>query len=154
MPFRLLTVLMTFGLLLLGGCAAIITKSEPDQPEVIREGSTRVELIQRLGQPIESAKLAEPRKAVTLWESDHSVSLLRPNDTALEVSSFVFKGRRDRQARVAQAGFDSFMTLGLAELFLVPKALWERAVDEQLKLTVWFGSDGHALAFQWSALKP
>jgi hypothetical protein len=154
MYLRLLSLNMTFGLLLLGGCAAMITKSEPDQPEIIRDGSTRVELIERLGQPIESSKMAESKKAVTLWESDHSVSLLRPNDPAAEVSSFTFKGRRDKQARVAQSGFDSFMTLGLAELFLIPKALWERAVDEELKLTVWFGSDGRALAFKWSALKP
>jgi hypothetical protein len=154
MHFRQINLTMTLGLLLLGGCAAMITKSEPDQPEIIREGSTRVELIERLGQPIESVRISEPKKAVTLWEADHSVSLLRPNDLALEVSSFVFKGRRDKQARVAQAGFDSFMTLGLAELFLIPKALWERAVDEELKLKVWFGSDGRAAAFQWSALKP
>ena len=144
---------VTVALLCLGGCAAMITKSEPDQPEVIREGTTQAELIQRLGQPVQSDAMDPPRKALSLWESDHSVSLLRPNEDAVAVSSFIFKGRREKQARVAQSGFDSFMTLGIAELYLIPKALWERAVDEELKLTVWFSTDGRALAFQWSALQ-
>jgi hypothetical protein len=45
------------------------------------------------------------------------------------------------------------MTLGMAELFLIPKALWERTVDEELELTVWFAADGRALAYKWSELR-
>jgi hypothetical protein len=52
---------------------------------------------------------------------------------------------------VAQAGFDSFMTLGLAEIYLIPKALWERTTDENLQLTVWFDANGRALAYKWAA---
>lgn len=64
-------------------------------------------------------------------------------------SAFAFKGRLDSKARAGQAGFDSFMTLGLAEIYLIPKALWERSTDEDLQLTVWFDAAGQALAFQW-----
>ena len=62
---------------------------------------------------------------------------------------FAFKGRLDSKARAGQAGFDSFMTLGLAELYLIPKALWERTVEDDLQLTVWFSADGQALAYRW-----
>jgi hypothetical protein len=41
------------------------------------------------------------------------------------------------------------MTLGLAEIYLIPKALWERYTDEDLQWTVWFDAAGQALAFKW-----
>lgn len=128
----------------------MITKSEPDKPELIQAGTTEEQLVQRLGPPIRSAGLTPPRQALTLWESDHQVSLLLPHDVASSEEVFRFKGRLDKQRRVAQSGFDSFMTLGLAEVYLIPKALWERATDEELQLTVWFDANGHALAFKWA----
>ena len=129
----------------------MITKSEPDQPEIIQVGMTEEQLVQRLGQPIRSAGLTPPRQALTLRESDHQVSLLLPNVVASSEEVFRFRGRLDKQRRVAQSGFDSFMTLGIAEIYLIPKALWERAIDEELQLTVWFDASGRALAFKWAA---
>jgi hypothetical protein len=66
---------------------------------------------------------------------------------------FNFKGRLESKARAGQAGFDSFMTLGLAELYLIPKALWERFTDEELELTVWFNANNEALAYRWAPPK-
>jgi hypothetical protein len=145
-------LLMLAASLCLAGCAAMITKSEPDEPELIQAGTTEAELAQRLGSPIRSAVLSPSRQALSLWQSDHEVSVLLPQETAVSESVFLFKGRLDKKRRVAQAGFDSFMTLGIAELYLIPKALWERATDEELQLTVWFGGEGRALAFKWSPL--
>ena len=135
----------------LAGCAAMITKSEPDEPAVIQAGTTEAQLSQRLGAPIRSANLSPPARARTLWEGDHEVSLLLPDEVAHAESVFLFKGRLDKNRRVAQASFDSFMTLGLAELYLIPKALWERSVDQELQLAVWFDTEGRAVAFKWSA---
>jgi hypothetical protein len=45
------------------------------------------------------------------------------------------------------------MTLGLAELYLIPKALWERFTDEELELTVWFNANSEALAYRWAPPK-
>lgn len=134
------------------GCAAMITKSEPDEPTLIQAGTTEAQLTQRLGSPIRSMTVTPPRQALALWESDHEVSLLRPHEIVLAESTFSFKGRLDKNRRVAQAGFDSFMTLGVAEIYLIPKALWERVTDEKLQLTVWFDAEGRALAYKWSAL--
>ena len=133
------------------GCAATITKSEPDEPELIQAGTAEGQLAQRLGPPIRSAPMTPPREALALWERDHQVSLLLPHDIAVSESVFRFKGRLDKQRRVAQAGFDSFMTLGLAEIYLIPKAVWERTTDEELLLTVWFDADDRALAYKWEA---
>ncbi len=41
------------------------------------------------------------------------------------------------------------MTLGLAEIYLIPKALWERITTEDLQLTVWFNTAGQAVAYKW-----
>lgn len=77
-----------------------------------------------------------------------------PASLAIAVSESVFKfnGGLDKNSRAAQAGFDSFMTLGIAELYLIPKALWERVSDENVRLTVWFDAEGRALAYKWTAL--
>jgi len=71
-------------------------------------------------------------------------------DVAVSESVFGFRGRLGtKESRATQASFDSFMTLGLAEIFLIPKALWEQVTDEDLQLTVWFNSQGRALAYKW-----
>ena len=129
----------------------MITESEPDESEIIQAGTTDTQLAQRLGSPLRSTNLTPPRLAVALWEGDHQVSLLLPRQIAVSESVFGFKGRLDKKRRVAQSGFDSFMTLGVAEIYLIPRALWQRAIDEQLELTVWFDVDGHALAYKWAA---
>ena len=40
----------------------------------------------------------------------------------------------------------------LAEIYLIPKALWENVSDEDLQLIVWFDGQGRALAYKWTAL--
>jgi hypothetical protein len=152
MPTLRLRLLAAVALPCLVGCAAMITKSGPDEADLIQAGTTEAQLTQRLGLPIRSVSLTPPRQALALWESDHQVSLLLPHEIALSESVFSFKGRLDKKGRVAQAGFDSFMTLGLAEIYLIPKALWERVTDEDLQLTVWFDAEGRALAYKWAAL--
>ena len=62
---------------------------------------------------------------------------------------FAFKGRLESKARAGQAGFDGFMASGLAEIYPMPKALWERLVDEDLQVTVWFNADDQAVAYGW-----
>ena len=136
---------------LLVGCAALITKSGPDEPELFPVGVTEAQLTSRLGQPVRSEGLAPPKQALSLWESDHGVSLLLAKEMAVSRSVFHFQGRFDKDARASQAGFDSFMTLGIAEIYLIPKALWQRATKEELRLNVWFGPDGRAVAFKWEA---
>ncbi len=133
------------------GCAALVTGPGTDEAELLHPGSTEVQLTQRLGVPIRKEALATPLKAFQIREKDSAVSNLAPRETAVSVSVFSFTGRLGSQkARAGQAGFDSFMTLGLAELYLIPKALWERLADEELELTVWFDSAGNALAYKWS----
>ena len=153
MRINLITLPSIAVLLILAGCAAAITKSENEHPSVIQGGSTREDLIQRFGSPTKSVAIATPMRSIALWEVDHSISVLLPNEIATNEARFLFRGRLDKQARAGQAGFDSFMTLGLAELFLIPKALWERTTNEELNLTVWFGSDGRALAYKWSEVQ-
>lgn len=135
-------------------CAAQIQRSGTDSAELIHTGTTEAQLVQRLGPPIRSGNLVPPRPALALWEGDHQVSLLVRQDTAVSESVFGFRGRLGTKAsRATQASFDSFMTLGLAEIFLIPKALWELVSDEDLQLTVWFDGQGRALAYKWDALQ-
>lgn len=71
---------------------------------------------------------------------------------AVSVSVFKFSGRLGKDSRAVQASFDSFMTLGLAEIYLIPKALWEHVSDEDLQLTVWFDAESRAVAYKWATL--
>jgi len=131
----------------------MILRSAPDEPKMVQAGTTEAELAKRLGLPIQSTRLESPAQALSLWENDHQVSVLTPSGMAVSNSAFAFKGRLDSKARSGQAGFDSFMTLGLAEIYLIPKALWERITDEELQLTVWFNSGGQAVAYKWDQRK-
>lgn len=134
------------------GCAAIIIKSAPDEPKVILSGTTE-EITKRFGLPIKSTRLESPAQAQSLRSNDHPITVLNSNELAVSYAVFAFKGRLDSKARAGQAGFDSFMTMGLAELYLIPKALWERTFDEDLQLTVWFSAAGQAVAYQWDQRK-
>ena len=134
------------------GCAALISRSGTDEDELIYPGVTEAQLSQRLGPPIRVGETTPPRSALDLWESDHQVSLLARSRIAVSESIFKFSGRLGKNSRAVQASFDSFMTLGLAEIYLIPKALWEHISDEDLQLTVWFDSEGHALAYKWAPL--
>ena len=145
-------LLCVFALQSLVGCAALITKPGTDEATLIHAGTTQAELIQSLGPPSRTGAISPSRRALDLWESDHQVSLLVPRDMAVTESVFKFRGRLGRDSRAVQASFDSFMTLGLAEIYLIPKALLERAYDDDLQLTVWFDSGGRALAYKWAAL--
>ena len=131
------------------GCAAFIIDSAPNEPTSIHAGSTESEIKKRLGSPIKSAALEPPAMAQTLRGNDRPISVLDPTGIAVSTAVFVSKGRLDAKARAGQAGFDSFMTLGLAEIYLIPKALWERSIDDDLQLTVWFDAAGQAIAYQW-----
>ena len=131
----------------------MIQRSGTDETELIHAGTTEAQLAQRLGPPIRSGALLPPRQALALWEGDHQVSVLVRQDTAVSESVFGFRGRLGTKAsRATQASFDSFMTLGLAEIYLIPKALWDHVSDEDLQLTVWFDGQGRALAYRWSEL--
>ncbi|MCX7199173.1 MAG: hypothetical protein NTW37_14655 [Proteobacteria bacterium] len=127
----------------------MILKSAPDEPEVIQAGTTEAEITKRLGSPIEATRLESPARALDLREKDRHVSVSTPGGVAVSKSVFAFKGRLESKARAGQAGFDSFMTLGLAEIYLIPKALWERLIDDDLQLTVWFNAVGQAVAYKW-----
>jgi hypothetical protein len=151
MHFLYRYVLCAVALQCLVGCAAMIARSGTDESELIYAGVTAAQLSQRLGQPIRTAEISPARRADALWESDHQVSLLTPSGMAVSESVFKFSGRLGKNSRAVQASFDSFMTLGLAEVYLIPKALWERFSDEELHLTVWFDSEGRALAYKWAA---
>jgi len=131
------------------GCAAFIFQSTPDEPKEISYGTTEAEISKRFGQPIQSNRLDPSILAQNIVKNDPPVVILNFNELVISTAVFQFKGRLDSKARASQAGFDSFMTLGLAELFLIPKALWERNIDEDLELTVWFSASGQALAYQW-----
>ena len=132
------------------GCAASILQSTPDAPKVIQAGATEVEIAKRFGSPVKSSRLESPSPAERIQQDDHQVSVLNANGLAVSKAVFGFKGRLDSKARAGKAGFDSFMTLGLAEIYLIPKALWERLVDEDLQLTVWFDAAGQAVAYRWN----
>ncbi len=138
----------------LTGCAAMITNSEPDEAALLQVGTTAAELAKRLGTPLSSVDVVPRIQAVELWERDREVSLLLPRESATTMADYAFKGRLDKQRRVGQAGFDSFMTLGLAEIVLIPKALWERVSQQELQLSVWFDANGRAVAYKWSELPP
>ena len=148
---RLISVV--FILVCCAGCAAIILKSAPDQPKVIQSGTTESEITKRFGLPIQSTRLEPPIQTKSLRGNDHPITVLNSSGLAVSNAVFAFKGRLDSKARAGQAGFDSFMTMGLAELYLIPMALWERSFDEDLQLTVWFSAAGHAVAYQWDQRK-
>jgi hypothetical protein len=135
----------------LAGCAALISRQGTDEAELLHAGVTAAQLSERLEPPIQVVTMSPPRSALELWESDHQVSILTPSQVAVSESVFKFSGRLGKHSRAVQASFDSFMTLGLAEIYLIPKALLERVSDETLQLTVWFDQDGGALAYKWSA---
>jgi hypothetical protein len=150
------------------GCAALITGSGTAEDQIIRAGTTELELIQRLGPPLSKKAVLSARRAWDLREDDGQISLLvypgdgfdaikgsypiPPPDTAVSESAFRFRGRVGKDSRAAQPGFDSFMTRGLAEIDLIPKALWEPAAEDDAQLTVWFDSSGRALAYKWAVL--
>jgi hypothetical protein len=155
--------------LTLSGCAALIVGSGTSEDQIIRAGSTEVQLTQRLGLPLRREVVSPPRRAWDLRENDPQVSLLvypvdgfdankgsysiPPPDMVATESAFRFSGRVGNDTRAVQPSFDSFMTLGLAEIFLMPKALWERAREDDSQLTVWFDSNGRALAYKWAVLQ-
>ncbi len=143
-----LSVVLAF--LFLNSCAAQIIKSGVDESKIIYSGVTETQLRERLGQPTSKALVIPNRPVIEIWERDHEVTLFEPNTVTASEAVFRFKGRLDKDGRAGQAGFDSFMTLGLAELYLIPKALLERASGEDLQLKVWFSGDGRALAYKWS----
>jgi hypothetical protein len=156
-------------LLSLSGCAAMITGSGTAQVQVIRAGTTELELMQRLGIPLSQRTISPARRAWDLREDDARVSLLvypadgfdvkrgsypiPPLDTVVSESALRIRGRLGEDNRAAQPGFDSFTTMGLAEIYLIPKALWERACADDAQLAVWFDSSGRALAFKWAVLR-
>ncbi len=134
----------------LAGCAAMIAPTGTDTAEIVNPSSTDPQIQARLGAPLRSETIA-PRVASDLWKADHEISVMSPRATVVSRSTYAFRGRLGKNDRKVQYSFDSFMTLGLAEVFLIPKALWERATDEDLELTVWFDGDGRAGAYQWTA---
>jgi hypothetical protein len=146
-------IAMTFILICFAGCSAMIRKSVPDEPSEIASSATQEEITKRFGSPIASTRLEFPIQGQRLKVPEPRINLLNSQELAASKTVFAFKGRLDSKARAGQAGFDSFMTLGLAELYLIPKAIWERSTDEDLQLTVWFSSNGQAVAYQWDQRK-
>ncbi len=144
--------LCVLSLQLISGCAAQIIKSGVDEKTIVFDGVTESQLLARLGKPIRSSPVMPNLKAVEVWERDRAVSLFDGTQMVVSESVFKFKGRLDKDGRASQAGFDSFMTLGLAELYLIPKAIWERASGDDLQVSVWFNADGRALAYKWALL--
>ena len=150
----------------LAGCAALITGSGTAEDQIIHAGSTELELVRRLGPALRKEVVAPAQRAWDLRENDPQISLLvystdgfdankgsvpiPPPDIVVSEAVFRSNGRVGKDTRAAQPGFDSFMTLGLAEIYLVLKALWERAREDDLQLTVWFDSRGRALAYKWA----
>jgi hypothetical protein len=169
MHCRFLRLALAFACVTLSACAALITGSGTPEDQIIRTGMTETQLSQRLGPPIRNETVSPARAVWDLRESDPQVRLLvypeygfdpakgsypiRPPDLAVSESVFRFSGRVGKDTRAVQPSFDSFMTLGLAEIFLVPKALLERARQDDSLLTVWFDSQGRALAYKWMLLQ-
>ncbi len=143
-------LLLVIALQCLAGCAAMISRTGTDESELIHAGVTKAQLSERLGPPLRSADVSPPMRAAELGESDHQVIYLNRFDPAVSAAVFKFTGRLGKDSRAVQASFDSFMTLGLAEIYLIPKALWERVTDEHLQLTVWFDTEGRAVAYKWA----
>jgi hypothetical protein len=168
MTSRRRRIVLMSALLSLTACAALITGSGTAEDQIIRAGMTEIELIQRLGPPLSTKVISPARRAWDLRENDAQISLLvyptdgfdttkgsypiPPPDSAVSEAAFRFRGRVGRDNRAAQPSFDSFMTLGLAEVYLIPKAVWERASEDDAQLTVWFDSHGRALAYKWAVL--
>jgi hypothetical protein len=148
------------------GCAAMITGSGTSEHDIIRTGMSEAQLTQGLGPPLRRKPLSEPLDVWGLRERDPQVRLLvypeygfdsvrgsypiPTTDLAATESTYRFIGRVGKDNRAAQPGFDSFMTLGLAEVFLVPKALIEQAQQEGSLLTVWFDTRGRSIAYKWA----
>lgn len=86
-----------------------------------------------------------------LGDEDGWVAVLHPQAIAVAERVFAVKGRLDKDRRAGEAGFDSFMTLGLAEIVLIPRALLERVIGGDLQLTVWIDDIGPVLAYKYTA---
>jgi hypothetical protein len=169
MPSSLLMRLaLAFACVAVGGCAALIIGSGTAEEEIIKVGTTEAQMTRRLGAPIRRDAVSPAKPAWDLRASDPQVRLLispeygfdnvkgsypmPPPDLAVSESVFRFGGRVGKDNRAVQPSFDSFMTLGLAEIVLVPKALLERARENGYLLTVWFDSQGRSLAYKWEPL--
>ena len=127
----------------------MMLQSAPDQTQWIQTRSTQADITQRFGQPIQQLRLASSTPAQSLQSQDPSLTVLNPEGLADTQAIYEWKGRLDSKTRAGQAGFDSFMTLGLAELYWIPKALFERTFDEILQLSVWFSASGEIVAYHW-----
>jgi hypothetical protein len=163
-----LVYLSAVAALIFGGCAALSTGSGTVEDRIFHAGTTELELIRRLGPPMSEKTISPARRAWDLRADNAQISLLvypsagfdankgsypiPPPDSVVSEAAFRFWGRVGKNNRAAQPSFDSFMTLGLAKVYLIPKALWERASEDDAQLTVWFDSSGCSLAYKWAVL--
>ena len=157
-----LVALLTY---LVSGCSAAILASGTSEEEIVRVGSTKTELTQRLGEPLTVERL-EPRRVwdehrerlnmrllvEPTWprDADGKPQLQPPPDEATEKATYRFVGRLKKKHDVVEALSIGLTTFGLSEVIMTPAAIADRAAEREHLLIAWFDGSGRAIAYEWA----
>jgi hypothetical protein len=149
------------------GCSAAIMASGTDEEEIIRRGTTKSDLTQRLGEPFR-VDVLEPRRVWDMrrprfnllveptWLRDSSgkpQQFQPPTDEVTEMAYYRFVGALKRKHDVGEAVSLGLMTFGMSEVLMTPAAVAERSSDREHVLAAWFDRSGKALAYEWTRIE-
>ena len=150
----------------LAGCSALIAGGSTSERSIVGPGVSKADVSRKLGGPVSVEALTSPVRASDLQLQDAQVVLLAPreyvfdaevghkvapsSDWAVSLARFRFQGRLGNDHLVGETVSLNLMTFGMAELFLIPSAIKQRAGQEELQLAVWFDASDKAVAYRWS----
>lgn len=148
---------------LLCGCTAAILATGTHEEEIIRRGTTKAELTQRLGEPVRvdavgpyrAWDMRKPGLRLLIdgmWSHDASGKPQKfhaPTDEITEMALYRYVGTVKRRHDVGEAISVGLMTLGVSEILLAPAAIAERLPEREYLLVVWLDHLGKALAYEW-----
>jgi hypothetical protein len=155
-------VYAAFFVQMLSGCSAAILATGTSELDIIRKGTTKAELTQRLGEPVRVDPVG-PYRAWDLrkpglnlliegtWVNDASgkpQNFQTPTDEITEMALYRYAGSLKRKHDVGEAASLGLMTFGASEILMAPTAIAERSTQEHL-LVVWLDQRGTALAYEW-----
>lgn len=148
------------------GCTTAAMSVGTPEEEIIKRGTTAVELKTRLGEPIAKAAIEPALRAWDIRKEQQRVTLLvepqfvrlpdgkyeqvLPQDIAVELCQYKFIGRLKRKHDTGEAVSLALMTLGMSEVLFAPAALAAKANEELHVLDVWLDARGGALAYRWT----
>jgi hypothetical protein len=154
---------------LLASCSGAILSIGKEEYSVIHHGSTKEEITEFLGQPIESEEL---HNSVSLFDikrenrfleflgfpevdsKDQNSTITHPEVPAVLKEKYSYTGRIQRKTDVGEAVSLAGYTWGLSELVMIPTAIImqvDRSYQTHL-VTIWYSESGIALAYVWETV--